>query len=59
MLSLPAGRVLVVQVADAGGLMAMALHPAITVVPSRNSTVPASVVPSLAEAVAVKVTDAP
>jgi hypothetical protein len=58
-LSLPTGRVLVVQVADAGGLTATAVHPVTAVVPSKNSTVPAGVVLSLAETVAVKVTDVP
>ncbi len=59
MLSLPSGRALVMQVADAGGLMATAVHPVIGVVPSKNSTVPAWVLLSLAEAVDVKVTEVP
>ena len=50
---------LVVQVADEGGLMATAVHPVIAVVPSKNSTVPAGLVLSDAETVAVKVTDVP
>ena len=56
MLSLSSGRALVVQLADAGGLMAIAVQPVTADVPSRNSTVPAGLVLSLAEAVAVKVT---
>ena len=59
MLSVPTGRVPVVQVADAGGLTATAVHPVIGVVPSKNSTVPAGWVLSDAETVAVKVTDVP
>jgi len=59
MLSLPAGRLLVVQMAEAGGLTATAVQPVIGVVPLKNSTVPAWVVLSDAEAVAVKVTGAP
>src|SRR5271165_4730100 len=59
MLSLPTGRVVVVQTADAGGLMATAVQPVIAAVPSKNSTVPAGLVLSAAEAVAVRVTDWP
>jgi hypothetical protein len=59
MLSLLCGRVPVTQVADAGGLMATAVHPVIGAVPTRNSTVPPWMLSSLAEAVAVKVTDVP
>jgi hypothetical protein len=59
MLSLPTGRVPVVQVADAGGLTATAVHPVIAVVPLTNSTVPAGVVLPDAETVEVKVTDVP
>jgi hypothetical protein len=59
MLSLPAGNVLVMQTADAGGLTATAVQPVIGVEPSTNSTVPAGLVLSAAEAVAVSVTDWP
>jgi hypothetical protein len=59
MLSVACGRVPVVQVADVGGLIATAVHPVIAAVPTRNSTVPAWVLLSLAEAVAVKVTEVP
>ena len=64
MLSLPAGRVLVVQVADEAVppvLMATAVQPVIGVDPLKysNSTVPAGLVLSAAETVAVKVTDVP
>ena len=44
MLSGPVGRVLVVQMADKGELMATAVQPVIAVVPSRNSTVPPGLV---------------
>ena len=59
MLSLPSGRAVVMHWADEGGLMATALQPVIAVVPSRNSTLPAGLVLSDAETVAVKVTDWP
>ena len=59
MLSAPEGSVLVGQVADVGGLMATAVQPLIGVVPFKNSTVPAGLVLSAAEAVAVNVTEVP
>ena len=59
MLSGPVGRVLVVQMADEGELMATAVQPVIAVVPSRNSTVPPGLVLSAAETVAVRLTEAP
>jgi hypothetical protein len=59
MLSAPDGRALVVQVAEASGLIATAVQPVIAVGPFKNSTVPAGLVLSAAEAVAVKLTAAP
>ena len=59
MLSAPCGRALVVQIANLGLLIATAVHPVIGVVPSKNSTVPAGLLPSSAEAVAIKVTSVP
>jgi hypothetical protein len=64
MLSLPAGKAVDVQVADEAVppvLTATALHPVIATDPLNNSksTVPAGLVLSAAETVAVKVTDVP
>ena len=59
MLSAPEGSELVVQVAEAGGLMATAVQPLIAVAPFKNSTVPAGLLLSAPETVAVKITEAP
>ena len=59
MFSLSCGRALVVQVAEASGLIATAVQPVIAVVPTKNPTVPAGLALPLAEAMAMKVTDVP